>query len=111
MAEASIETYRDVKPPKGIVYLTRVDEEIAGMGALRKLGNGIGEIKRMYNRPSFRGRGLGKLMISRLLDKGKEFGCTGFGLSSPKFAYAAHHVYKSTGFEVVDFIDGIEIAE
>jgi GNAT superfamily N-acetyltransferase len=111
IAEASIETYRDVKPPKGIVYLTQVDEEIAGMGALRKLDNGLGEIKRMYNRPSFRGRGLGKLMVRKLLDKGKEFGCTGFGLSTPKFAYAAHHVYKSAGFEDVDFIDGIEIAE
>jgi len=89
MAEESIETYRDVKPPKGIVYLTRVDEEIAGMVAIRKLDNGIGEIKRMYNRPRFRGSGLGKLMVKKLLDKGKEFGCTGFGRSTPKLAYAS----------------------
>jgi hypothetical protein len=38
-------------PPKGISYLVYVDEEVAGMGALRYMNKNIGEITRMYIRP------------------------------------------------------------
>ena len=111
IAESSIETYRDLKPPKGIFYLLQVDDEIAGMGALRKLDNGIGELKRMWNRTQYRGRGFGKLMVKKLLEKGDEISCEGYGLSTPRFTFAAHHVYESFGFEVVESIDEIEVAD
>jgi hypothetical protein len=60
MAEASIETYRDLKPPKGVFLLGYVDGQVAGMGAIRKIGDNLGEIKWMWNRSSFRGLGLGR---------------------------------------------------
>ena len=69
------------------------------MGALRKLGDEVGEIKRMYTRPSFRGRGYGRRMLNRLLAAGSEFGCSSFLLDSPRWSHAAHHIYRSTGFE------------
>ena len=31
MAEESIETYRNVKPPNGLVYLTKIEDEIIGI--------------------------------------------------------------------------------
>jgi len=57
-----------LKPPGGILYMLVVEGEVAGMGALRKLSDEVGEVKRMYNRPHYRGRGLGKKMLKRLLD-------------------------------------------
>jgi ribosomal protein S18 acetylase RimI-like enzyme len=68
------------------------------MGAIRKLGEEIGEIKRMYIRPLYRGRGYGKQMLSKLLEVGKEFGCSSFLLETSKFMTVAQHIYKSAGF-------------
>jgi GNAT superfamily N-acetyltransferase len=108
MAESSIETYRGLKPPEGIFYLAYIENKIAGMGAIRKLDNELGEIKRMWNRPQFRRRGVGRLIVNSLLEKGKEFGCTWFGLNTPKFSIA-HHLYKSVGFEFVDVFPAVDI--
>jgi len=50
-----------LRPPDGVIYLLVDDGDIvAGMGAIRKVSDEIGEIKRMYIRPLYRGRGYGK---------------------------------------------------
>jgi len=46
-----------LKPPNGIVYLLETEGTIVGMGAIKKLKDGVGEIKRIYIQPSYRGRG------------------------------------------------------
>ena len=97
-----VEPYTNLKPPEGIVYLLVVDQEVAGMGALRKLNEEVGEIKRMYNRPQYRGRGYGRKMLNRLLEFGREFECSSFLLDTPKFSHVAHHIYKSAGFKERD---------
>ena len=95
----NLEPYISLKPQEGILYMLVVDGEVAGMGALKKLSDEIGEIKRMYNRPTYRGRGYGKQMLNRLLEDGREFGCSSFRLDTPKWAYAAQHIYSSAGFK------------
>ncbi len=87
-----------LKPPDGIVYLLVVEGNIVGMGALRKLGNEVGEIKRMYIRPFYRGRGYGKQMLNKLLEVGSKFGYSSFLLETSKFMTVARHIYKSVGF-------------
>jgi len=96
--EAHLEDLSSLKPPDGIIYLLVVEGDIAGMGALRKLSDEIGEIKRMYIRPPYRGRGYGKRMLNRLLEVGREFGCSSFRLETGKFMTVAQHIYKSAGF-------------
>ena len=68
------------------------------MGAIRKLSNDIGEIKRMYIRPLYRGRGYGKQMLNKLLEVGREFGCSSFLLETSKFMTLAQYIYRSAGF-------------
>jgi len=87
-----------LKPPNGIIYLLKVEDKIVGMGVIKKLNDDIGEIERMYIRPDYRGRGLGKQMLNRLLKDGRDLGCSTFRLSTPKFAKAAQHIYRSVGF-------------
>ena len=87
-----------LKPPEVIIYLLMVAGDIAGMGALRKLSNEIGEIKRMYIRPLYRGRGYGKQMLNKLLEVGRKYGCSSFLLETSKFMIVAQHIYKSAGF-------------
>ena len=69
------------------------------MGALRKLKIDVGEIKRMYIQPEYRGNGYGKAMLTQLLKKGKEFGFSTIRLDTGKFMDAAHYVYRSAGFQ------------
>ena len=93
-----LEDFTSLKPPDGIIYLLVVSGDIAGMGALRKLSNEVGEIKRMYIRPLYRGNGYGKQLLNKLLRAGREFGCSSFLLDTAKFMTAAQHIYKSAGF-------------
>jgi ribosomal protein S18 acetylase RimI-like enzyme len=93
-----LEELTRLKPPEGIIYLLVVEEDVAGMGALRRLDGRIGEIKRMYIRPTYRGRGYGKQMLNKLLQAGREFGFTSFLLETSKFMAVAQHIYKSAGF-------------
>ena len=49
-----------IKPPEGIIYLLISDDRVVGMGAMRKLEEGVGEIKRMYIQPGLQGRVLAR---------------------------------------------------
>ena len=94
-----LEPFTSLKPPNGALYILEVDGEVAGMGGIRILRDTVGEVKRMYNRPQYRGRGLGKKMLNKLLEAGRELGCTTFILDSARFMHAAHHIYRSAGFK------------
>ena len=48
IVEASMEPFLGLKPPDGVVLLLVVDGCVAGMGAVKRLSNDVGEIKRMY---------------------------------------------------------------
>ena len=93
-----LEEIASLRPPDGVIYLLVDDGDIAGMGAIRKVSDEIGEIKRMYIRPLYRGRGYGKQMLNKLLEMGREFGFSSFLLETSKFMTIAHHLYKSAGF-------------
>ena len=96
--DAHLGDLTSLKPPDGIIYFLVDGGDIAGMGAIRKLSDEIGEIKRMYIRPLYRGRGYGKQMLNKLLEVGREFGCSSFLLETSKFMTVAQHIYKSAGF-------------
>ncbi len=94
----NLEPYTSLKPPKGIIYLAVADGDVAGMIAVTKLSDDTGELHRMWNRRKFRGRGFGRQLLNKVLEAGREFGCSTFMLSTPKFAHAAQHLYRSAGF-------------
>jgi N-acetylglutamate synthase-like GNAT family acetyltransferase len=96
--ESKIESLVSYEPQEGIFYLLQEREEIIGMGGIRKIKKDVGEIKRMYIRPEFRGRGFGKALLTQLLAKGKEFGFAAVYLDTGLFLKAAQHLYRSAGF-------------
>jgi len=85
-------------PPQGIYYLLKREDAIIGMGALRRIRENIGEIKRMYIRPAYRGKGYGKALLQQLLQKAKEFGYHSIYLDTGPFMTAAQQLYRSFGF-------------
>ncbi len=109
--EENLDDFTSVRPPKGIIYMIETDENAVGMGALRELSEGVGEIKRMYIRPEYRGRGLGKKLLKKLIEKAREFGYTVLRLDTADFMTAAQNLYRSAGFKEINEYPGCEIPE
>jgi GNAT superfamily N-acetyltransferase len=84
--------------PHGVYYLLELEGAIIGMGALHQIREKAGEIKRMYIRPAYRGKGYGKALLQQLLQKAREFGYRSVYLDSGRFMTAAHRLYRSFGF-------------
>ncbi len=91
-------TFTSIKSSEGIIYLLLSDDRVIGMGAVRRLEDGVGEIKRMYIKPEFQGRGLGKEMMDRLEAKARELRYSTLRLDTAWFLEAAVHVYRRAGF-------------
>jgi hypothetical protein len=53
-------------PPSGAFLILEDDGMTAAGGALRRLGGGASEIKRMWTAPRFRGRGYARLVLAEL---------------------------------------------
>jgi len=57
--------------PRGRLMLARVDGSAAGCVALKPLDGLVCEMKRLYVRPQFRGRHLGRALTSRVIDEAR----------------------------------------
>jgi carbonic anhydrase len=57
--------------PRGRLMLARVDGSAAGCVALKPLDGHTCEMKRLYVRPPFRGRRLGRALVSRMIDEAR----------------------------------------
>lgn len=53
-------------PPSGALLLARIDQGPVGCGALKVIGDGIGEIKRMWVSPGARGLGIAQRLLDGL---------------------------------------------
>nr|WP_295768970.1 GNAT family N-acetyltransferase [Rhodoferax sp.] len=98
-------------PPRGAFYLVYVDGDLAGMGGLRPLGEGVGEIKRIYVRPTFRGMNLGQSILHRLLTDAHTFGYLHVCLDSAPFMQSAQRIYVAAGFVDRGPYEGLEVPE
>lgn len=88
----------DYRRPDGLLLLALVDGAAAGCAAMRKIGEGICEMKRMYVRPRFRGRGVGRVMAMRIIDAGRQAGYERMRLDTIETMGAAIALYESIGF-------------
>jgi putative acetyltransferase len=69
-----------------------------GSVALRDLGDGAVELKRMYLRPDRRGRGLGKELLVLALNWAREHGMRAVRLDTSERMVAARRLYEAYGF-------------
>jgi GNAT superfamily N-acetyltransferase len=90
------------QPPDGRFYLVQVAGQPAGVGCLKKLDDGVGEVQRMFVSPDFRGQGIGRAIIERLIEEARLVGYRQLKLESLQFLQAAHSLYRSVGFYEID---------
>ena len=86
-------------PPAGRLLIGRVDGVPAGCIALRPLGPGEGEVKRLYVRPAARGIGLGGRLVSAIVAEGRGVGYRRLRLDTIRGLMAdAERLYRAAGF-------------
>jgi GNAT superfamily N-acetyltransferase len=79
-------------------FVIREDGAPAGCGGVKLFAPDYGEVKRMFVRPRFRGRGLGKLMLDHLADYTRRHGIDTLRLETGIHQHAAIHLYEREGF-------------
>ncbi len=76
-----------------------VDGAPAGCGGVQLVEGEYAELKRMYVRPAYRGRGLGKLLVEELTRHAAEHGLTLIRLETGIHQVEALGLYRGLGFE------------
>ena len=78
-------------------YMVRVDDTAVGCGGVQVFGE-YGELKRMYIRPGYRGRGLARLLVERLAAHAREEGAHLLRLETGIYQTDAIRLYQGMGF-------------
>jgi putative acetyltransferase len=91
------------------VFVAREGEPAVACGALRRHGDGVGEVKRMYTIPSRQGRGIGGRILARIEALARAEGLARLVLETGHVHEAAYRVYERGGFTrcgpVLDYPD------
>src|SRR5262245_49919422 len=64
----------EIEGSQGFFVIARFDGRPAGCGAVRVIGSGAGEVKRMFVRPEFRRRGVARAVLAKLETNAREMG-------------------------------------
>jgi putative acetyltransferase len=87
--------------PAGDMVIARVDGEVAGCISWYPIEPQIAEIKRLYVRPAFRGRGVGRLLFAHAIDKIRDYGYRTVRLDSLERLAEAKKLYESFDFRPI----------
>jgi putative acetyltransferase len=91
------------------VFVARDGGKAVACGALKRHADSVGEVKRMYTRPSHRGRRIGAMMVERIEALARQEGLKRLVLETGDRHPAAWTVYERAGFtrcgQVLDYPD------
>lgn len=88
-------------PPRGSLLLAFVGMRVVGCVALRPLTKRYCEMKRLYIRPKFRKKGIGKELSVAIIEKARKLGYTRMRLDTLASMTEAITLYKTLGFKKI----------
>lgn len=88
-------------PPRGRLLIALAEDEPGGCVGLRPLADDVCEMKRLYLRPSIRGRGAGRLLATRILDEARAIGYRVMRLDTLPGMTEARALYETLGFHAI----------
>lgn len=92
----------DYAPPDGRLLLAEYESQLAGCVALHKLEPQICEMKRLYLRPQFRGKGLGRALAERAIVEARAIGYGSMRLDTVEpIMKDAVAMYRRLGFREI----------
>ncbi|HEX4783969.1 MAG TPA: GNAT family N-acetyltransferase [Candidatus Sulfotelmatobacter sp.] len=93
----------DYAPPDGRLLLATVEDQLAGCVALHKLDSNTCEMKRLYLRPQFREKGLGRELANRIITEAQQIGYQKIRLDTVEPVMKdAVAMYRRLGFREID---------
>lgn len=102
VTEMSEAERQDFLPPKGVFLLASLDGVAVGCGALRPLGDKIGEVKRVWINPAWRGRGLSRQLMQALETEARGLGFDRLRLDTSRHLGEAVALYHALGYREID---------
>ncbi|HXN35807.1 MAG TPA: GNAT family N-acetyltransferase [Opitutaceae bacterium] len=88
-------------PPRGAILLAEMDGEDAGCVALRDMGAGVAEMKRLYVAPDYRGLGIGRSLTEEFILTAQQLGYSAVRLDTIPRLGVAYTIYQKFGFRKI----------
>lgn len=85
-------------PPDGALILSSVEGKASGCIALRKISDDVCEMKRLYVRDQYRGVGIGRKLIARIIQEALKHNYRYMRLDTLSIMETALNLYQSFGF-------------
>ena len=89
-------------PPPGCLLLARTNQEWSGCVAVRQQRATVCEMKRLYVKPQYRGKGLGRLLAESAIRHAQKLGYFEIVLDTLPTMIEAQSLYASLGFREVE---------
>ncbi|WP_433784293.1 GNAT family N-acetyltransferase [Actinomycetospora sp. CA-101289] len=91
----------EMAPPHGRFLVGYEDGRAVAVGGVRHLGDGVGEIKRMYVVPGARSRGVGRALLAALEDAARDLGLTRVRLDAGPAQEHSRALFAAVGYRPI----------
>ena len=88
--------------PDGCLLIALWKKQVTGCVALRYLGPGMCEMKRLYTKPQFRGLGIGRALCEEAIKRARQLGYERMRLDTLPSMETAKGLYRSLGFREIE---------
>ena len=98
-------------PPQSSFYILEQHGQPIGMGGIRRVRDGVCEMKRVYIRDAAKGQGLGRALAERLIADGRAFGYRTMFIDTSPTLETAIGLYERLGFAPIPAYPEVEVPE